>query len=143
MPFEFVDDAVTSDVTFHAFGDSLAELFIAAVDAMTATMVAELDSVRGVEPRSAEVRAAALDLLLLRLLEEVIFLKDTQCLLLRAANVCVDADERGWRACAELVGEPIDRIRHALVADVKAVTLHGLYVERRDHRWHAGITLDV
>jgi SHS2 domain-containing protein len=143
VPFEFVDDAVTSDVMFHASGDSLAELFVAAVDATTATMLAELDSVRGAEQRRAEVEAPVLDLLLLRVLEEVIFLKDTQRLLLRAADVCVDADEHGWRACAELVGEPIDHTRHALVADVKAVTLHGLYVEQRDHRWHAGVTLDV
>lgn len=142
MPFEFVADAVTSDVTFHAWGDTLDELFVAAVDATTAVMVPDLESVRSAARRVAEVYAEALDLLLLRLLEEVVFLKDTDGLLLRAENVHV-TDDQPARAEARLVGERIDRLRHALAADVKAVTLYGLSVERRDGLWHADVTLDV
>jgi len=142
MPFEFVEDAVTSDVTFHAWGDTLDELFAAAVDATTAVMVPDLDSVRPVARRMAEVSADALDLLLLRLLEEVVFLKDTDGLLLRAEDVRVP-DAQPVCVQARLIGERIDRLRHGLAADVKAVTLHELRVERRDGLWHADVTLDV
>jgi SHS2 domain-containing protein len=41
------------------------------------------------------------------------------------------------------VGERIDRQRHVLVADVKAVTLQGLRVEHTGARWEAQVTLDV
>ena len=143
MPFEFVEDAVTSDVTFRAWGGSLDELFAAAIDATAATMVDDLDTVRPRVQRAVAVEANALDLLLLRLLEEAIFLKDTERLLLRAAEVRVDPDAQPPSARATLVGEPIDRTRHALMADVKAVTLHGLSVERRATGWHASVTLDV
>jgi len=143
MPFEFVEDAVTSDVTFHAWGGSLDELFAAAVDATAATMVDDLGTVRPRLQRAVTVEANALDLLLLRLLEEAIFLKDTERLLLRAARVRVESEARPLRAHATLAGEPIDRTRHALLADVKAVTLHGLTVERRDDAWRASVTLDV
>ena len=142
MPFEYVED-VTSDVTFHAWGGSLDELFAAAVDATTGVMVEDLASLRPTMRRDVEVEADALDLLLLRLLEEVVFLKDTEALLLRVEQMAVVADAQPLRARAVLRGERIDRQRHALMADVKAVTLHGLRVERVDALWHARVTLDV
>src|SRR5215468_7799896 len=78
MPFEFVEDAVTSDVTFRAWAGSLDALFGAAIDATAATMVAELDSILPQLCRTVAVDAHALDLLLLRVLEESIFIKDTE-----------------------------------------------------------------
>lgn len=143
MPFTWLEDAVTSDVTFHAWGPTLDAAFAAAVDATTAAMVADLDSVRAVERRSVVVEADALDLLLLRLLDEVIFLKDTAALLLRAGSVRVEDARRPHRATATLTGEPIDRTRHDLVADVKAVTWYGLRVEQSGDAWHVQATLDV
>ena len=143
MPFEYVEDAVTSDVTFHAWGGSLNELFAAAVDAVTNAMVADLQAVRASTRRVVEVSAATLDILLLRLLDEVVFLKDSEGMLFRAEQVVVDAAAPPHRASATLFGERIDRERHELVADVKAVTLYGLRVERVDALWHARVTLDV
>src|SRR5579862_8469796 len=143
MPFEYLEDGVTSDVTFHAWGHSLEELFVAAVAAVTNVMVADLETVLATARRAVEVTGDALDILLLRLLDEVVFLKDSDGLLLRAEEVAVDAASKPHHARAVLVGERIDRQRHELVADVKAVTLHGLQVERRDRLWHACVTLDV
>lgn len=143
MPFAWLEDAVTSDVTFRAWGPTLGAVFAAAVDATTAAMVADLETVRARERRELVVEAPSLDLLLLRLLDEVIFLKDTASLLLRAEQVAVDDAAVPRRARATLAGEPIDRNRHALVADVKAVTLYGLRVERVGGEWQAQATLDV
>ena len=106
-------------------------------------MVGNLGALRPSERRVVEVEGAALDLLLLRLLDEVVFLKDRDGLLLRAEQVRVDAGGPPHRARATLAGERIDRARHELVADVKAVTLYGLRVERTGERWHAHVTLDV
>ena len=47
------------------------------------------------------------------------------------------------RVQAVLTGERIDPKRHELVADVKAVTLHDLRVERSATGWDAHVTLDV
>jgi SHS2 domain-containing protein len=143
MPFEYLEDAVTSDVTFHAWGASLDDVFAAAIDATTRVMVEELTDVRRVARRVVAVQAEALDLLLWRVLDEVVFLKDTEILLLRAERMRVEPDQRPLSAEATLVGEPIDRARHQLLADVKAVTLYGLRVERVGALWHAHVTLDV
>ena len=134
MPGAWLEDGVTSDVTFRAWAATRDELVAAAVDATTAAMVAELDSLRAVERRTVTVEAGA---------DEVIFLKDTAALLLRAVAVRVEGAAAPWRAIATLAGERIDPARHHLVADVKAVTWHGLRVERHGAEWQAEVTLDV
>ena len=141
MPYEFLDDGVTSDVTFHAWGRSLEELFSAAADATLNVMVRSVESVRPLETRSASVEADALDLLLMRFLDELVYRKDVEELLLRATEV--DVDPARNRVRAVLAGERIDPTRHELVADVKAVTLHDLRVERTETGWDAHVTLDV
>ena len=141
MPYEFVDDGVTSDVTFHAWAEGLEQLFVAAADATLNVMVRALDSVRAVETRTASLEADALDLLLRRFLDELIYRKDVEELLLRATRVAVDAARP--RLDAVLAGERIDPERHELLADVKAVTFHDLRVERTATGWDAHVTLDV
>ena len=143
MPFEYLEDSVTSDVTFRAWAASLDELFKTAADATTNVMVAALASVRPQVSVPVSLTAEALDLLLMRFLDELIFHKDADGLLLRAAAVTVDRDDDHHRARGELRGEPVDPTRHELIADVKAVTLHGLRVERTSTGWEAEVTLDV
>jgi len=141
VPYEFLDDGVTSDVTFHAWGRSLEELFSAAADATLNVMVRSVESVRPLETRSVSVEADALDLLLMRFLDELVYRKDVEELLLRTTEVRVDTERN--RVQAVLTGERIDPKRHELVADVKAVTLHDLRVERSATGWDAHVTLDV
>jgi len=143
MPYEQLEEGVTADVTYRAWGDDLSELFAAAVDATVGTMLVSLDALRLTVPRRVSVRADALDLLLMRFLDEVIFLKDAEGLLTRVRRVHVEQGEHGCHLEADLAGEPIDRERHELNADVKAVTLAGLRVERGEAGWWAQFTLDV
>lgn len=141
--FEYLEDGVTSDVTFRAFGRDLDELFTVAGDATTAAMVRSLDSAEPKTSRRADVSADALDLLLVSFLDEIVFWKDAERLLLRPSGVRVERVDAGYLASAELRGEEIDPRRHQVEADVKGVTLHGLSVERTGEGWSAQVTLDV
>jgi SHS2 domain-containing protein len=76
-------------------------------------------------------------------LQEIVFLKDAEKLLLRARSVRVQEKGDFWRATVEFQGEPIDPERHDLIVDVKAVTLHRLNVENSDRRWTATVVVDV
>jgi len=139
--FDFVEGA-TGDLAFEARGESLEALFAAAAEALLAATVAEPGAV---EPRRrVAVRLAEpdLELLLLRFLGELIFLRDARGLLLRAGRLRIAADGEA-RLEGELAGEPIDRARHRLEADVKAATAHGLRVAREAGVWRASVTLDV
>lgn len=143
MPYEFVEDGVTSDVTFRAWGDSLDELFTCAAEATMNAMVSSLDSIRPRTTVAFAVTDEQLDLLLMRFLEELIFHKDAERLLLRPKTVRIESGDGEYRANGELHGEEIEAERHDLVADVKAVTLHRLRVEQTERGWEAEATLDV
>ena len=143
MPYEYLDDAVTSDITFRACGRDINDLFRAAADATTNTMVASLDTIKPEVARTVSVDADALDLLLMRFLDELVYYKDAEGLLLRAVEVRVQQIDHIHRAAGELRGQPLNPDTHDLVADVKAVTLHGLHVKRTAAGWEAQVTLDV
>jgi SHS2 domain-containing protein len=143
MPYEYLAHGVTSDVTFRTTGHDLDALFAAAADATTNLMVNRLESIAPAVTIPVTVYAEELDLLLLRFLDELVFHKDAERLLLRATDVHVTLESGACRVGAVLTGETIDPAKHELEADIKAVTLHGLYVRRLGAGWQAEVTLDV
>jgi SHS2 domain-containing protein len=143
VPYEYLEDGVTSDLTLHAWAPSLDELFAAAADGAVNVMIESLDAIRPGLARPVSLEAAALDLLLVRFLDEIFFLKDAEGLFVRATDVHVEGAPGAFRLRGMLRGEPIDRSRHPLAGDVKAATVHGLRVEPCPSGWEATVTLDV
>lgn len=143
MPYRFVDAAPTADVGFVAEGPDPGTCFAAACAATLATMLDNPESLRPSVERPLHVEAESLDLLLLRLLEELVFYKDAEHLFLAVDAVRVVGDDGAWQATAMGRGEAVDRSRHRLAADVKAVTLHGLEVEPTATGWRASVVLDI
>jgi SHS2 domain-containing protein len=93
--------------------------------------------------RPIRLEEQSADLLLFRLLEELIFLKDAEGLLLRVPAVRIHQKDGALILEAEARGEPLDPLRHHLQADVKAVTLHRLRVEQTALGWEASVVLDI
>lgn len=140
--FAFVDD-VTSDLTFAARGATPSELFARAAEALLAAALADPASVGDAERVPVALEEPDLDLLLLRFLGELVFLRDARRLLLRAGRLRVEPGPPA-RLSGELRGERLDPRRHRLELDVKAATAHGLRVRREpDGAWTARVTLDV
>jgi SHS2 domain-containing protein len=140
--FEFLED-VTSDLCFVARGDTLPAVFSAAAEALLDASVEEPETLRAAEVRRIELVEPDLELLLLRLLNELVYLRDAEALLLRPRELRVEQAPGEARLVAELVGERIDPARHRLLSDVKAATAHGLALVREGHRFRATVTLDV
>ena len=143
MPYRYLEDSVTADATFMASGANLDELFTAAGEATVNVMLADLWSLALTERREILLENEELDLLLRRFLDEIVFIKDAEGLLLLPVRTRVEQIGSGYRVAAELAGEAIDPTRHELVADVKAVTLYDLAVEPTAAGWSARVTLDV
>ena len=80
-----------------------------------------------------------LDELMRDWLAELLYLCDARRLLFCRFDVSVGPE--GLRAEAQ--GEPIDPQRHELDMEVKAVTWHGLKVERAGDRWLAEVIVNV
>lgn len=142
-PYRYLPDIATADVAFEATGESREEMFVAASDATMNVMVDDLSTIVPRERRMIDVSSDALDLLLFDFLQELIFRKDAERLLLRTPRVSIESGKGMFRLTAEAWGETIDPGRHPLNVDVKAVTLHDFRVERTQTGWRATVILDV
>ena len=143
MPYNYLEEFGTADIAFEATGRDLPELFMAAADA---TMNVMIDNLDGIEPRETlqiELSNDNIDLLLFDLLQELIFLKDAERLLLRIREVQIVEKDENYLVKATAEGEPLDAERHHQRADVKAVTLHDFSVERTEGGWKALVLLDI
>jgi SHS2 domain-containing protein len=139
--YEFVEGA-TSDLSFVAHGSTLEDAFAGAAQALLAATVEDPGSVGRRERRTVRCEEPDLELLLLRFLNELVYLRDAEELLLHPEVISVSRDA-GASLEAELAGERIDPARHALASDVKAATAHGLRVAATPGGWTAAATLDV
>ena len=143
MSYRFLDSVAIADVAFEATGENLSELFSAAGNATINTMIESLDGILAKTSRKIEVSNAELDLLLFDFLEELIYYKDADGLLLRVTRVDIEKQGNEFKLVATGTGEEIDPSRHEQRADVKAVTLHKFNVERTGEGWRCFVILDV
>ena len=143
MPFRFMEEIVTADVAFEAWGTTQEELFISSAAALLNTMAAAPERVERRQEFTIRLEHEDLDLLLFSFLQELIFYKDARRLLLHADTVLIDEREGSFSLEATVSGEQIDAGRHRLLVDVKAVTLHRFRVEFRENLWKALVELDV
>src|SRR5213075_3203225 len=143
MPYKYLEDVATADIAFEATGRDLPELFRAAADATTNVMIDNIEAIQPRETRHIELSNDRLDMLLFDLLQELIFLKDAERLLLRIREVQIDERDEIYVVKATAEGEPVDAERHHQRADVKAVTLHDFSVERTEAGWMARVLLDI
>jgi len=143
MPYEYLEEIGTADIAFEATGRDLPELFRDAADATTNVMIDNIEAIQPRETREIELSNDKLDMLLFDLLQELIFLKDAERLLLRMREVQITERDENYFMKATAEGEPLDAERHHQRADVKAVTLHDFAVERTESGWKARALLDI
>jgi SHS2 domain-containing protein len=143
MPYKFLEDVGTADIAFEATGGDLPELFSDAADAMMNVMIDNLDAIEPRETRNIDLSNDKLDMLLFDLLQELIYLKDAERLLLRLREVHIDQKDEKYCLKGRAKGELLDAERHHQRADVKAVTLHDFSVEKANGGWKARVLLDI
>ena len=143
MPYRYLEGIAIADVAFEAWGQTPEEMIAAASDATLNIMVRNLDAVRDLDQRSFQVEDADIDLLLFQVLQELIYFKDAERLLLRVKALRLERRHGTWIATIEAGGETIDTERHHLKVDVKAVTLHRLRAQPTVSGWSATVVVDV
>ena len=143
MPYNFLEDIGTADIAFEATGHDLPELFRDAADATMNVMIDNLEAIEPRDTRQIELSNDKLDMLLFDLLQELIFLKDAERLLLRIREIQIGEGDQTYFVKATAEGEPLDAERHHQRADVKAVTFHDFSVQRTESGWKAQVLLDI
>ena len=140
MPYHYLEEIGTADIAFEATGRDLSELFRDAADAMTNVII---NAIEPRETRRIELKNDEIDMLLFDFLQELIYFKDAERLLLRVREMRMEEKEGAYSLSATTVGEPLDAGRHQQRADVKAVTLHDFRVEKTEGGWKARVLLDI
>jgi SHS2 domain-containing protein len=131
----------TADVGFRVRGEDLEDLFRTAAGGLFDYIVVNREAVRDAESAAIALEADEPAGLLVAWLNELIFLSETGHRLYTRFDVRLGADGRSLRA--EVGGEPIDRDRHILDHEVKAVTRHGLTLRPEGDGWLAELILDI
>jgi SHS2 domain-containing protein len=131
----------TADVGLRVRGDDLDDLFGTAAEGVFDYIVVNRADVQALEQETVSLTCDSLEDLLAAWLGELIFRCETRHRLYTRFDVRVDAQAK--RLEAEIAGEPIDRDRHVLDHEVKAVTHHGLSLKREGAGWLAEVILDI
>lgn len=141
--FRYLSKIALADIAFVARGDTLPGLFESAARALTEVMVDRRTLVAR-EKRSLKLASPTIDRLLYDFLTELIVVKDVDSLLFKEFSVTIFSGKGDQRLNCEMRGESIDRERHTLRNDVKAVTMHMFRVKRtKAGRWEATVVLDI
>jgi SHS2 domain-containing protein len=129
----------TADLGLRIRASDLNSLFAESAKALFSVVVEDIDTVG--ESRTLEIDIAGDDreYLLFDWLRTLLYHFDAEHLLFRRFEVQVRPD--GLHAIAR--GEPLDRSRHELAHEVKAITYHGLCVEETPDGWLAEVIVDI
>jgi SHS2 domain-containing protein len=142
--YRFLSNIAIADIAFVARADSLPALFESAARALTEVMV-DRKTVVGRVGRTIELTSPTGDRLLYDFLTELIVIKDVDSLLFKDFKVSIVSGPEHRLFC-EMRGEEIDRERHALRNDVKAVTMHLFGVKKAGGDaggWEVTVVLDI
>jgi SHS2 domain-containing protein len=121
------------------YGATRKALFCNAALALSAIMTAA-SSIMVKEERSLTIRGASLDDLWINYLRELLYLMNGECFLVRTLDI-PKLDRKTLHFIAK--GEPLDRNRHEIFTEIKAVTYHQAEVKKTAHGWAGRFIVDV
>ena len=142
MKYKFLDH--TADVMFEAYGKNLENLFVNAALATESIMV-NMNTLGEKEDYTISLDNEDVKELLYDFLSELIFVKDTEGLLFKKFNVIILHKNKKYELIAHCIGEIINREKHELIDDAKAITKHMFEIKRRekDDIWKANVIVDI
>jgi SHS2 domain-containing protein len=129
----------TADLGLRVRAADLSSLFVEAAQALFAAVVEDLASVNQDCEVRIELPLDDVEYLLFDWLKQLLLCFDTEHLLFGRFRVTID----GGGLHGHAWGEPLDRDRHNLEHEVKAITYHGLNVEQTAEGWLAEVIVDI
>ena len=129
----------TADLGFEVWAESPQSLFAEAVLAL-GDLCYDRAAVCSREQRRLRIHGASPEERLVRWLHEVYMLLESELWLTAVAS---DVTIEGDTVQGTLHGEPVERPRHTLHTEIKAITYHGLEIARSRGAWRAVVVVDV
>ena len=133
----------TGDIGLQIRASSLEALYARAAVGMFRVLT-DIDAVQGRASTAVEVTAPDREALMVRWLSELNFIHTTQHWLFCRFDVALTpGDEGDLRLQATGHGERIDRARHTVFTEIKAVTFHGMEIRETDDGWTVQVIFDM
>lgn len=132
----------TADVFFVAKGETLPDLFKECALAVEETMV-EVTQVQPKKRIKIMGESHTLEGLLFDFLDEILFFKDYQQLMLSKFEIEITQENNRYHLVCFASGEKLDIVRHEPKVDVKAITMHEFKVEQVKDGWKAQVLIDI
>jgi SHS2 domain-containing protein len=129
----------TADLGLRIRANDLDTLFAEAAEALFSVLVENPDAVAESTTQEIDIAGDELEYLLFDWLKELLYRFDAEHWLFRRFEVHVRQDG----LYATVRGEALDRSRHELGHEVKAITYHGLRVEQSPDGWLAEVIVDI
>jgi SHS2 domain-containing protein len=135
--FTFFDH--TADLGIRIEAATLNDLFADAGRALMAALIDDPATVRPAAPEHITVAGNDAEYLLFDWLRELLLRFETRKMLYCGFQVAVN--DSGLSATVS--GEPLNPARHPLGHEVKAITYHGLSVQKVQDNWVAEVIVDI
>ena len=135
--YEIIDH--TADLGIIVKGGNIKELFVNAANAMTDLMVKADIREKGTK-RKLIVEGDDLPDLMVRWLGEILFLFNGEHIVVRAMEI---DSVSPTRLQSKLNVVSLNRSRHEILREIKAVTYHQIAVEETAHGWEARVIFDI
>ena len=139
--YKFLKDGENPETSFEVTADSWVELFTGATEALSHMMV-DLKNLKANARCRVDVSAGTVDELLFDWLSELIYLKDTEGLVVESLDITVEQDPL-WQVHGTIHGQQSPSGNLGLGQDVKSVAYHLLDVSEKNGCYTARVTLDI
>jgi len=130
----------TADLGIEVTGRTKRELFTKTALSLMDIVVERKGTPSGVKEKALAMEGSDPADLLINFLREILYLFNSshfvldQCMIIECSNK---------RLVAQLSVEPYHKRKHSIKTEIKAVTYHGLDVEKQKSSWRARIIFDV
>jgi SHS2 domain-containing protein len=139
--YQIIDGITSADIAFKAEGANMEELFLCAGEAIISIMIMEPETLGRPVQRVFTIEEDSPEMLLYDYLNEILFYKDSELLLLIPETVSIWKNNHYTLKCTargDVIGHS-----HRFKIDIKAVTMHALSVNKTSGGWSATVVVDV
>ncbi len=135
--YEFFEH--TADLGLRIRAATQEDIFVDAARALTHAIVENPESIQPLEPAELSIAGDDRALVLFDWLNELLYRFEVDHRVYGKFEV--EINPGGLKA--SIWGEPVDRERHRLAHEVKAITYHGLKFVRENDGWMAEVIVDI
>lgn len=143
MNYELIENITSADIALRVKAPSLSHLFRYGAEALMSEMIEDTDSINKSVSKNGRLEGSDLSLIYFEFLNEFIFFKDSESLLLLPENVEISSADNLYACTYTLNGEKINKNLHKFRVDIKAVTLHALRIYEDNGTFIAESVFDV